>query len=260
MDVVLIACPAPTPGPGPTGPDEQQKEQKEVYYHTNFYVRFNGPELSNAILGISSSNGSSKGGDECFDGVGPEELQNDLLVPSTTEPSEINNKIWEEYAAVYDKLSSNPNSSCLVEITCNDKTVQGVMAFLGHNRYLHFLDINNNYVSTNPSPKHISEFRLKPKRNVIKCRHKSSGLEVEFCIWKYHPYDKLAVVDIDGTITKSDIPGYVKTVFMKEYKYLHTGVVAFLRTLEEDHDINPIYLTSRPFTHRTETRALLTGA
>jgi hypothetical protein len=40
--------------------------------------------------------------------------------------------------------------------------------------------------------------------------------------------DLLVVVDVDGTLTRSDVRGYVETVYMGVYDYIHTGVVSYL--------------------------------
>ena len=43
--------------------------------------------------------------------------------------------------------------------------------------------------------------------------------------------DRLAVVDVDGTLTRSDVRGYVETVYLGVYDYIHTGVVEFLNNM-----------------------------
>ena len=43
--------------------------------------------------------------------------------------------------------------------------------------------------------------------------------------------DRLVVVDVDGTLTRSDVRGYVETVYLGVYDYIHTGVVDFLNNL-----------------------------
>ena len=77
--------------------------------------------------------------------------------------------------------------------------------------------------------------------------------------YKYESTDKLVVVDIDGTITKSNITGYWQTVFLGVYSYVHEGLVMFLDTLSKSFGFNIVYLTSRPITHVQETKNLLEG-
>jgi phosphatidate phosphatase PAH1 len=56
-------------------------------------------------------------------------------------------------------------------------------------------------------------------------------------------------MDIDGTITKEDVGGYVTSVFMGMYTYVHAGVVRFLDELTRKHNLHVLYVTSRPMTH-----------
>lgn len=41
----------------------------------------------------------------------------------------------------------------------------------------------------------------------------------------------MVVVDVDGTLTRSDVRGYVETVYLGFYDYIHSGVVDFLNNL-----------------------------
>ncbi len=41
----------------------------------------------------------------------------------------------------------------------------------------------------------------------------------------------MAVVDVDGTLTRSDVRGYVETVYLGVYDYVHTGVADFLNNI-----------------------------
>ena len=68
---------------------------------------------------------------------------------------------------------------------------------------------------------------------------------------------KLAVIDIDGTITIADVRGYVESVYLGVYTYVHDGIVNFLRVLQEQFKYSLVFLTSRPLAHLSETRQLL---
>jgi hypothetical protein len=81
--------------------------------------------------------------------------------------------------------------------------------------------------------------------------------ETSFGLFLYPLDAKLAVIDIDGTVTVSDVRGYVESVFLGVYTHVHHGVVHFLRVLEENFGYSLIFLTSRPLAHMTETRQLL---
>jgi hypothetical protein len=86
------------------------------------------------------------------------------------------------------------------------------------------------------------------------------GAETTFGLFLYPLYTKFAVVDIDGTITISDVRGYVESVFLGMYTHVHEGVVRFLKVLEENFGYSLIFLTSRPLAHQEETRLLLANA
>lgn len=43
--------------------------------------------------------------------------------------------------------------------------------------------------------------------------------------------DRLVVVDIDGTLTRSDVRGYVETVYLGVYDHIHLGVADFLNEM-----------------------------
>lgn len=80
---------------------------------------------------------------------------------------------------------------------------------------------------------------------------------IGFNIFTYKSSDKLVVMDIDGTVTISDVRGYFESVFLGVYSYVHQGVVSFLNMLEETYQLKIIFLTSRPLSHYMETKALL---
>ena len=89
--------------------------------------------------------------------------------------------------------------------------------------------------------------------------HANAG-ELSMGLFLYSLYTKFAVVDIDGTITISDVRGYVESVFLGVYTHVHEGVVRFLKVLEESFGYSLVFLTSRPLAHQEETRLLLANA
>lgn len=52
----------------------------------------------------------------------------------------------------------------------------------------------------------------------------------------------------------SDVRGYLETVYLGYYSYIHEGIVSFLDYLVQRHGYHVIFLTSRPITHKAETR------
>ena len=69
--------------------------------------------------------------------------------------------------------------------------------------------------------------------------------------------DRIAVVDIDGTITKSNIRGVFDTVLTQNYIYCHDGVCELLSRLPKDFRV--VYLTARPISLSDKTRDFLSS-
>lgn len=111
-----------------------------------------------------------------------------------------------------------------------------------------------------PSPSTLKHFHLREGQNMILCKNKSSGTVAEFSVFLYHKADKIIIMDIDGTVTRSDIRGYIESVYFGVYDYTHEGIVAFLCALQEISNCHFLYLTSRPISHIKETRLLLQNA
>ena len=74
-------------------------------------------------------------------------------------------------------------------------------------------------------------------------------------LWDAH--DKVVVTDIDGTITKSDVIGYIDTVQLGKYDYTHQGICRLYSHLETNHQIRFVYLTSRPISLLDATRTYI---
>lgn len=67
--------------------------------------------------------------------------------------------------------------------------------------------------------------------------------------------ERVIVIDIDGTITKSNVRGVVDTIFTESYSYIHAGVCRFFSSLPK---FRFVYLTSRPMSLANTTRKFLT--
>ena len=74
----------------------------------------------------------------------------------------------------------------------------------------------------------------------------------------WNPHQKLVIFDVDGTITKSDVVGYVESVYLNTFTHHHSGVCQFLNQLHR-HNYQVLYLTSRPIEAIHCTRLLLTS-
>jgi hypothetical protein len=80
----------------------------------------------------------------------------------------------------------------------------------------------------------------------------------EVSIWTWSAADRAVVVDIDGTITRTSVWGYLQTVYLGSYEYIHSGCVTFLRHMHQ-LGYKILYLSARPLSHVCETRELLRG-
>lgn len=78
----------------------------------------------------------------------------------------------------------------------------------------------------------------------------------EVSLWAWSATDRVVVVDIDGTITRTSAWGYLQTVYLGSYEYIHKGSVAFLRHMHQ-LGYKMLYLSARPLSHVAETRELL---
>ena len=209
---------------------------------TEFHVKFRSPVMDQAaiaVLGLNEDTAREQSTDVVFPDVG-------------------NNQISD--CAVRDHNHSQPSNKCdFVQITCNDRYCPDIIAFIGLEQFLYFFDNETSKYSKTPSMNMLKKFDLQLGRNVVRCVHNSSNTYKEFNIWRYERTDCLVVMDIDGTITKSDITGYIQTVYMGLFSYIHEGIVPFLNTLKDSYHYHIVYLTARPLIHQKETKQFLDG-
>lgn len=74
-------------------------------------------------------------------------------------------------------------------------------------------------------------------------------------LWTHQ--DRIVVMDIDGTITKSNARGVFDTIITETYKYCHEGVCQLLSRLKQQINTQILYVTSRPIGLATHTRRFL---
>ena len=153
-----------------------------------------------------------------------------------------------------------------VDIYCNDNKVNDVLALVGPDDSLLFLDhtaasSGSAVFTKTPSSSILQFFSLRMGHNAIVCHPRGktgvSSPSVEFSMWLFASTAQFVVFDVDGTITKSDVRGIFETVYRGVYTYTHDGVIPFLQTLTQSLQIHVLYLTARSLTHMNETRAFL---
>ena len=88
---------------------------------------------------------------------------------------------------------------------------------------------------------------------------KELNCNANFNLFSWDLRTPVVVCDIDGTLTKSDVRGYMETVYLNRYTYVHQGAVKLIKSLEFDLNSNFMYLTTRPIEHQHETKSFLEG-
>lgn len=210
------------------------------FHYSEFYVRFKLPALDQASLALF--------------GTGEESSGRLADVMTTMDDAAIAAMAKKDV----DQLIPPAEPSWIV-IFLNGKQLEDVTAFVGMGQIMHFYDPQTRQYFITPSREYFRRFLLKPGKNKFVCWHKATDTSVVFNLWWYELSDKLMIMDIDGTITKSDLTGYIQTVYLGMFTYIHDGLVDFLSTLSKEHHLKLIYLTSRPMGHRRETINLLKG-
>lgn len=199
-------------------------ESAEEYYCTEFYIRFSRV--------VSSETDSAT-----------------IFSASTAESSTI-------MVRASSAIISHDNE--FVDVYCNNRSC-GLNAIVGQDHLVNFLDPNSQCPVTTPTSDMLRLFNLQKGKNKVVCKHRGSDSYKEFFIWLYEANDKFLIMDIDGTITKSNVTGYFQTVYLGVFTYIHDGLTPFLNSLTQTFRLNVIYLTSRPISHQRETRNLLGG-
>ena len=77
-----------------------------------------------------------------------------------------------------------------------------------YNSYCSYIvHIANKQLTRQPSNTILQAFGLKLGQNTISCTLRKSKLSANFHIYMYDLFDFFVVMDIDGTITRSDVRG-----------------------------------------------------
>ena len=105
----------------------------------------------------------------------------------------------------------------------------------------------------------ILVFIFNTGQNRVRFYAKEIDCNAHFSVFYWDLNAPVVVCDIDGTLTKSDVRGYMETVYFNRYSYVHEGAVTLIRSLESDFNCNIVYLTTRPIEHQRETKLFLEG-
>ncbi|CAM9448662.1 unnamed protein product [Chrysoparadoxa australica] len=114
--------------------------------------------------------------------------------------------------------------------------------------------------SRQPPSRGVKALTLVPGVNSIRFEIKFQGdrrvLVAECFAFLMEKTDPMVVVDIDGTITKSDVPGLVMTLSPGTLDHTQPGICKLLNDVAEE-GAQFLYLTSRPIVLAPKTRAFL---
>jgi phosphatidate phosphatase LPIN len=69
------------------------------------------------------------------------------------------------------------------------------------------------------------------------CRHEFGESVTESSLHLWSVNDDVVVSDIDGTITRSDVIGYIDTVQLGKYDYIHPGICQLYTHLHDQHKV-----------------------
>lgn len=141
-----------------------------------------------------------------------------------------------------------------VTFSCNGKICNGIPASFDSDNSVVFAESASSRPRF-PCAESLRRMSLRKGQNMVSCGNEDVGY-VTFSVWVWDGASKAVVVDIDGTLTRSNIRGYVETVFLGTYDYIHADVVPFLLFLDK-MGLRIVYLTARPRSHIEETRSLL---
>ena len=90
-----------------------------------------------------------------------------------------------------------------LSIWCNGELCGPENAFVGPDNRMCFFNSSTRSYSTQPSSRALRDMNLRLGKNVLLIKHSGLQTMVDFEMWLYDVNDRLIVMDIDGTITKS---------------------------------------------------------
>lgn len=104
------------------------------------------------------------------------------------------------------------------------------------------------------SEQYLEEMHLAPGPNKAVYRLSGTPIFLTFTIYLWNESDKIIISDIDGTVTKSDLVGYIYGAMGKDWT--HHGIAALYNKIVEN-GYKIVYLSSRPIGHIGLTKSYL---
>ena len=101
---------------------------------------------------------------------------------------------------------------------------------------------------------HLKEMNLAPGPNKLVYRLSGTPIVISSTIYRWRDTERVVISDIDGTITKSDILGYIYGAIGRDWT--HQGLAELYQQIAA-HGYQIVYLSSRPIGHIGLTKAYL---
>lgn len=117
-----------------------------------------------------------------------------------------------------------------------------------------FAELDPDALSLRPTTEELNSLALQPGANTIRFFVESSSVELNCRIFLWSCHTKIAISDVDGTITRSDVLGHLLPAVGRDWSQVG---VAGLYTQIEKNGYKLLYLTARPIGQASQTRAFL---
>lgn len=176
--------------------------------------------------------------------------------PNDLYSTEFHINLYRPQINLFGQQLNQTDEELQILVTCNSTPCPNVLAMLNKDRVVEFIE-SNGQKTIQPSSEILKQLSLLRGRNTVIFESKILQIKAECSVYLWNYSDKIVVVDIDGTLTRSDVRGYVETVYLGRYDYVHDGAVTFFSTLEKEYSVCHLYLTSRPLHHLEDTKAFL---
>ena len=180
------------------------------------------------------------------------------------KPGDRTNFSEDEGDASGDDDVDDKEEETLVEIRVNQRRVASTMR-LGKDGYCRFVREREDASSSSSSsefltrnvPLNLEDYHLQAGRNQVRFEVTRQGrrhaAEARIFLWNHS--ESVVVCDIDGTVTRNDVRGFVDSVVAEAPTNAHVGVCDFFDQISSKAQI--LYLTSRPLVLADATRTFL---
>ena len=127
-------------------------------------------------------------------------------------------------------LSTKPSTEVLQKLVSDGILNEGkndiryILASYNHDKSINENKCNNKSGSTQDEQQQSST------RSSLSCEYKPID-SVNAYVYLWNVQDHVIVVDIDGTLTKSDVRGVISTIVKKDYTHVHDGMCKFFSDL-----------------------------